>query len=194
MNTKALTILFFIIGIVGAGALFAYMHYVPYKEAEEEFQIQDSILTVYSDSVKQTADVQQQIPLYKARLSSLQGLLDKATEQIPINVNRNNICELLLDLSHEAEVKIISSVPQPAIDAGQGGSKMLPVYLNIEGSYSNVGKFLSLIANNKIILKISNINLNLSEKDGMVNVSTTVNAYYLPAGITMTTEETESGF
>lgn len=195
MNTKVLTILFFILGIIGAGALFAYMHYVPYQKAEIEFHIQDSILTVYSDSVKQTADVQEQIPLYKARLSSLKGLLDKATEQIPTQANRNHICELLLDISHEAEVTIVSSVPQPAIDAGQGGSKMLPISLVIEGTYYNVGKFLSLIANNKLILKVSNITLNKnSEKKGMVSVSTTVNAYYLPVDAITTTVETESGF
>lgn len=191
MNSKALAILIFLLGIIAAIILFIFMQFGPYQEATKNLDDKIELKRSYEDSLRQVVDVSAKIEQYKALLKSMEGLLVKAEAMVPKEADRNDICELLIELSHKAEINIISSTPSLPISSGDGtGSYMIPVSIIIIGQYSKIGRFLDLISNNQRILKISTL-ASSPTGGGELTVSMTINAYYLPALTTTQTSDAQ---
>ncbi|MBN1149633.1 type 4a pilus biogenesis protein PilO [candidate division WOR-3 bacterium] len=188
MNNRLLAALIFLLGVVGAISLFFYMQMNPLKSANNKLKQQLEVKRAYEDSLRQVVDVSEKIEYYKALLKSMEGLLAKAEAMVPKEADRNDICALLIELSHQANVTILSSTPSVPVSSNDGtGSFMIPVALNIEGTYQTLGKFLEFLANNQRILKLSSLSITPSTvKEGFINVSLVVNAYYLPVGAAQT--------
>lgn len=188
MNNRIIAALIFLLGIVGAVVLFFYMQYNPYKSANNQLKQKLEVKRAYEDSLRQVVDVSEKIEYYKALLKSMEGLLAKAEAMVPKEADRNDICALLIELSHQANVTIVSSTPSPPMSSADGsGSFMIPVSLNVEATYQTLGKFLEFLANNQRILKLSSLSMTpSSSKTGFINASLIVNAYYLPVGAAQT--------
>lgn len=188
MNNRLLAALIFLIAIVGAISFFFYMQFYPLKSAKTKLNQQLEIKRAYEDSLRQVVDVTEKIDYYKALLKSMEGLLAKAEAMVPKEADRNDICALLIELSHQADVTILSSTPSVPVSSNDGtGSFMIPVTLSVECTYQTLGKFLEFLSNNQRILKLSSLSITPStNKEGFINASLVVNAYYLPVGAAQT--------
>ena len=191
MNSRALALIIFLLGIIAAVALFFFMQFGPYQEANTNLDSTMNTKRAYEDSLRQVTDVSEKIEQYKARLRSMEGLVLKAEEMVPKIADRNEICELLIEISHQADVTITSSTPSLPLSSGDGtGSYMIPIAISVEANYSKLGKFLDLLANNQRILKISAMSISGYNPDkNTIMTNMTVNAYYLPS---LTTTQTSA--
>jgi type IV pilus assembly protein PilO len=119
-----------------------------------------SIKTLFFDTQQQVVN----LGIYKQEVKTVEGVLNKLTEQLP---QKNEQAELLEDVSQKAIANGLQLVSiKPGRQENHGFYQENPIELTLTGNYNGFGEFVSQIGNMSRIVTLHDFTISKNSTEG----------------------------
>ncbi|HKJ88775.1 MAG TPA: type 4a pilus biogenesis protein PilO [Gammaproteobacteria bacterium] len=145
------------------GGLFWWFVYVPHHKAVDRMERKvETLKTQYLRKKRQVAN----LPALRKEYNTLQKRMDQALKQLP---DRSEVASLLVDVTRAGRSEGLSfQLFRPGEEKPQDFYAVLPVEVEVHGTYNAMGRFLAATASLPRIVNIGDIRLSRSKGGTLV--------------------------
>ena len=140
--------------LVSAGATAGFWYYYV-QEMQADIAIRKTRLTALRGDITRGVATARRLPEFQGQVGELEGRLDSLRAVLPEEKDVADILRRIQGLAAQSNLSIQRFTPQPSVQ--QAMYSEVPIKLQAEGTYHNLGAFFDRISKFPRIINISNI-------------------------------------